>query len=587
MLLSAKNITKKYVEKPILDHQDLNIEEGTRTGLIGVNGSGKSTLLKILAGKEDFDGEILKSRDLKMQYLAQVPHFTKKTVREELQYRNSLNKEPAEDFRVRAAATRFELPYDDTPIDTLSGGMKRRLDLAAVLISDANLLLLDEPTNHLDNDMIEWLENELKKSKASIVMVTHDRYFLERICTQILELDHGQLYSHQGGYASYLENRAARQEQAKAGQQKLNNIYRHELEWVRAGVQARSTKSKSRLQRFEELRKQRKSLTEKKLNMETASARLGKKTLAWENLSFGYEKDSELFRDFTYQTKRTDRIGIVGPNGCGKSTFLNLIIGDLKPDTGTIEWGETVRTGYFRQNPEMEDLNVRVIDYIQGDETEEGSGNDPVRAANLLEQFLFDRDQFYMPLSKLSGGERRRLYLLKILMKAPNILVLDEPTNDLDLLTIEILEDYLDSFPGIVISVSHDRSFLDRVCDYLFVFQPDHTFRQYPGGYSELLLHREEEKKVQAEKKPDTRKKRPVFLTSAEKRELAQCEPKIERLQQEIEECVRQMDSQTDFRKIDELSRIMQEKESELEKTEERWMELEARREEEAEYYRS
>lgn len=584
MLISAKDISKKYVEKPIVDHQDLSIEENDRIGLIGVNGCGKSTLLKILAGQEDYDGEILKSRDLKMAFLAQEPKFEKSTIEDELRYRNSLNKEPAEEFMLKAAASRFELPFDQTPIETLSGGMKRRLDLACVLLSDANLLLLDEPTNHLDNDMIEWLENQLSRTKAAIVMVTHDRYFLEKISNEILELDHSQLYLHLGGYADYLENKAIRQEQAEASQRKLNNLYRHELEWVRAGVQARSTKSKSRLQRFEELRSKRHSLAEKNLNLQIASSRLGKKTVEWKNISFGYVPSKPLIRDFSYQTKRTDRIGLIGPNGAGKSTFLNLLAGFLQPDSGEFEWGETVRVGYFKQTMDSEDLDIRVIDYVRGDTSEVDTDTGTVRAEDLLEQFLFEKDQYYLPLSRLSGGERRRLYLLKILMKAPNMLILDEPTNDLDLVSLEVLEDYLDSFPGIVLTVSHDRSFLDRVCDVLFVIQDDHSIRQYPGGYSELLASLEEEKKAEkADRKQISPAQKPkrteVRFTSNDKQALLKAEEAMESLNRQIEETVKAMENEADYEKVAKLSARMSELENTLAETEEKWMALEEKRE--------
>lgn len=581
MLISAKDLNKRYTDRKILDNQSFSIEEGDRIGLIGVNGSGKSTLLKILAGEEDAEGEILKSRELKMAVLHQEPSFHRQTVMEELKYRNSLNKTPAEEFQLKAIATKLELPLDQTPIETLSGGMKRRLDLASVLISDANLLLLDEPTNHLDNSMIDWLEGQLNRSKAAVVMITHDRYFLERVTNRILELDHGRLFSHDGGYETYLENKAERESQAEARQKKLKNLYRSELEWVRAGVQARGTKQKGRLQRFEELRKQRQSLAKKKLEMTLASARLGKKTLSWEDVAFGYEPEKPLFHDFSYQMKRTDRIGLIGPNGCGKTTFLKLLNQEIEPDAGKIEWGETLRIGYFQQNMQMEDLSMRVIDYIEEQGTEAQTDAGKQSASALLEQFLFDRDMFYMPLSRLSGGERRRAYLLKVLMQAPNLLILDEPTNDLDLVTLEILEEYLDSFPGIVVSVSHDRSFLDRVCDYLFVWQPDHTFRQYPGGYSEMLIHQEEEKKEKSSQKKENRRRKTVLITSAERRELASLEKDMEEIPLQIEACNQKMAEEgLGYEEVEKLAREVSRLEEELASREERWMELEAKREE-------
>ncbi|MCF0261066.1 MAG: ABC-F family ATP-binding cassette domain-containing protein, partial [Erysipelotrichaceae bacterium] len=467
------------------------------------------------------------------------------------------NRLAKKDYEIQAVLTRLELSDFNQKIENLSGGQKRRLSLAAALISDAEILFLDEPTNHLDNDMIQWLENELKRSTKTILMVTHDRYFLENVCTGIFELDHGKIYEHKGSYDQYLEAKQTRLDLQASARKKLENIYRKELAWVRAGVQARSTKSKARLDRFEELRAARKKQQEQNLELNLQVSRLGTKTIEWKNISFGYDGNL-LFRDFSYHLKRNDRIGLIGPNGCGKTTFLKLLSQELTPDTGVFEIGDTVRMGYFRQDYSFEDLSIRVIDYLEKDAAVIKTAHGQETASSMLERFMFEKGQHYLPVERLSGGERRRLYLLKVLMQAPNVLILDEPTNDLDLITLEILEDYLDDFPGIVVTVSHDRYFLDRICDFLFVHQPDQTWQQHIGGYSDLLVWKENVRAADSPKQKQSRQSWKVQpadrLNSKEKRQLLQLPELMEKLEAGIAELNEEMNSCQDFKKIDDLS---------------------------------
>lgn len=579
MLLHAENLSKAYTDKPLFTDISFTIEQGEKTALIGVNGCGKSTLLKILAGAETSDtGEIQKGKDLRIHALPQNPVFEKDTIWEEMIFQNQKNRYPLEEYELKSILTRLDLQDLNAVIEDLSGGQRRKVSLAIALATDADLLLLDEPTNHLDNDMIAWLEGYLAKYKGAVFMITHDRYFLERVCSRILELDHGNIYEHKGDYEAYLQDKQERTEALNEAAQKHRNLYRKELEWVRAGVQARGTKAKYRLDQFEKLRQQRFDLQEQKLELLAVSQRMGKKTLEWQDLAFGYDKNEPLFTGFSYRCKKHDRIGLVGPNGCGKSTFLKLLAGELAPDSGIIDIGPTVKIGYFRQDHEMEDMSMRVIDYIEEKakviQTEKGQ----VSAGTMLERFLFDKDKHYLTLDRLSGGERRRLYLLRILMEAPNLLLLDEPTNDLDLITLEVLEDYLDEFTGIVILVSHDRYFLDRVCDYLFVWQPDRTWKSYIGGYSDLLVWRKEEKQAapastlaNTKPKTETRKK---GLGYFEKKELEILPDTIDTLQQQVDALEAAMEGLSDFAKLSKICQERDEAAAKLEEAENRWLEL-------------
>lgn len=572
--ISVDSLFKKMNDRVLFQDVTFSIQEQEKVALIGTNGSGKSTLLKILAQEETIDGgRILTKNGLKVHLLRQNPVFTQTTVWQEIiQYQKQ-----CPTYQVKSILTKLGFSDFDLPISTLSGGQKKRLALAIVLMEPCNLLLLDEPTNHLDEEMIEWLEKELKQTKSAVCMVTHDRYFLDRITDTILEIDEGKFYIHHGNYATFLENKAIRQEQEVQKQKKLKALYKKELAWVRAGAQARSTKQQARLNRFEDLRNQRFKDVEKSLNLSSFSARLGKKTIEWEHLGMHYG-NHVLFEDFSYSLLRQDRIGIIGRNGCGKSTLLNILAGDIQPSLGTISFGDTVLIGYFRQGDEMVDLSMRAIDYIKEVAEVIHYGKETLTASQMMERFLFPKQMHYTPLERLSGGERRRLYLCRILMQGPNILLLDEPTNDLDLLTLEVLEDYLDTFMGAIITVSHDRYFLDRVCDKVFVMENQH-WQAYTGGYSDYLEKKKDCSKSSQEKK--VREKSRSSLSYLEKKELENLPEQMETIQNQIDTYDQKMQGvMDDFTKLSEYSQKRSELEEQLETLTLRWMELEEKMEE-------
>lgn len=581
MYLTARDITKRWTDRNVLDHIDLTIDQNDRIGLVGANGCGKSTLLQVLAGTESCDGQIERMKGLTMHYLPQEPVFSRETVLEEMKAHAAAQPEAIEEFEISSILSRLGLK--DQPIRQLSGGQRKRLALAKALITRCQLLLLDEPTNHLDAEMIEWLENRLRKENQAVLMVTHDRWFLDRTVNQVLELDEGRLYRHDGGYESYLENKAARQEAKQLAAHKLDRLYKQELEWVRAGIQARSTKSRSRLDRFEELRKRRTKVQERSLKLVPMARRLGKKSLAWQDLAFAWPDGPELFHDVSYQMKKQERLGFIGPNGCGKSTLFKVLAGRLKPVKGFVETGETVKTGWFGQGELTEDLSQTVISYIEKTAQTIPWGGQEFTAAQMLEKFLIPRSMQHLPLGRLSGGERRRVYLLKVLMEAPNVLFLDEPTNDLDLVTLDILEDYLDGFPGIVLTVSHDRYFMDRVCDSVFVFQPDGTLRQYMGGYTEYREREKEEKEERKQEQNRRSEQRPRLtkqgLTYMEKKELAALPQQMEELQAAIDSLNEQMGSPMAFEELQVLTEKRDVLENELAQAESRWLELEEKQE--------
>lgn len=571
--ISVDSLFKKMNDRVLFQDVTFSIQEQEKVALIGTNGSGKSTLLKILAQEETIDGgRILTKNGLKVHLLRQNPVFTQTTVWQEIiQYQKQ-----CPTYQVKSILTKLGFSDFDLPISTLSGGQKKRLALAIVLMEPCDLLLLDEPTNHLDEEMIEWLEKELKQTKSAVCMVTHDRYFLDRITDTILEIDEGKFYIHHGNYATFLENKAIRQEQEVQKQKKLKALYKKELAWVRAGAQARSTKQQARLNRFEDLRNQRFKDVEKSLNLSSFSARLGKKTIEWEHLGMHYG-NHVLFEDFSYSLLRQDRIGIIGRNGCGKSTLLNILAGDIQPSSGTISFGDTVLIGYFRQGDEMVDLSMRAIDYIKEVAEVIHYGKETLTASQMMERFLFPKQMHYTPLERLSGGERRRLYLCRILMQGPNILLLDEPTNDLDLLTLEVLEDYLDTFMGAIITVSHDRYFLDRVCDKVFVMENQH-WQAYTGGYSDYLEKKKDCSKSSQEKK--VREKSRSSLSYLEKKELENLPEQMETIQNQIDTYDQKMQGvMDDFTKLSEYSQKRSELEEQLETLTLRWMELEEKME--------
>ena len=491
ILLNATDISKSYTASPLLSNLSYAINEGDKIGLIGVNGTGKSTLLRITAGIEDADsGKIILTGGVRIGYLPQAPAYDpEKTVLE--QAVSYLTREIAAEgeYKCKSMLNQLGITDFEKKMNTLSGGERKRVAMAGIFTNECDILILDEPTNHIDSDTVEWLENYLKKFRGAIFMVTHDRYFLDRVTNVILELTGGRLYRHEGNYEVYLENRAAREEMVLATERKRRTLYRRELEWMRRGAQARTTKAKGRIDRFHQLEESKLVVNNAALEMKSVSSRLGKKIIELEHVSKAFD-GVPVISDFSYTVLRNDRIGIIGENGSGKSTLLKLISGELQPDSGSVEIGETVKIGYFSQENEHMDKSRRVIEYIcdiaHNVKTEDGY----ISASQMLERFLFPPHMHSIPVSRLSGGEQRRLYLLGILMSAPNVLLLDEPTNDLDIDTLCILEDYLDSFAGAVIAVSHDRHFIDRIAEKTFVYEGEGHIAEYPGGYSDWVERR-------------------------------------------------------------------------------------------------
>lgn len=493
-LITIEHLTKSYTERLLFDDTSFSIGDGEKVGLIGINGTGKSTLLKIVAGLEEpDDGSVIRRRNLYIRYLPQIPQFTPgdsvldSIVRDNLNEPHFTSREEIE-ASAKTILTKLGIYDFAAKVETLSGGQRKRVALTSVLLSTADLLILDEPTNHLDSEMADWLEDYLKKFRGALLMITHDRYFLDSVTNRIVELDKGKLYSYQSNYEGFLKLKAERLDMMAASERKRQSILRTELAWMQRGARARSTKQKAHIQRYEALRDQEApELTDGQVEMESISSRLGRTTVEIEHLSKAYG-DKVLMRDFNYVFLKNDRIGIIGPNGSGKSTLMKMIAGWVKPDSGTIEIGQTVKLGYFSQENEDMDVSLKVIDYIRNVaeyvQTKDGS----ISASQMLERFLFPSSVQYTTISRLSGGERRRLYLLRILMSAPNVLLLDEPTNDLDIRTLMILEDYLDSFQGIVITVSHDRYFLDRVVRRIFAFEGDGNVVQYEGGFTDYQV---------------------------------------------------------------------------------------------------
>lgn len=491
ILLNATDISKSYTASPLLSNLSYAINEGDKIGLIGINGTGKSTLLRITAGIEDADsGKIILTGGVRIGYLPQAPAYDpEKTVLE--QAVSYLTRETAAEgeYKCKSMLNQLGITDFEKKMSTLSGGERKRVAMAGIFTNECDILILDEPTNHIDSDTVEWLENYLKKFRGAIFMVTHDRYFLDRVTNVILELTGGKLYRHEGNYEVYLENRAAREEMALATERKRRTLYRRELEWMRRGAQARTTKAKGRIDPFHQLEESKLVVNNTALEMKSVSSRLGKKIIELEHVSKAFD-GVPVISDFSYTVLRNDRIGIIGENGSGKSTLLKLISGELEPDSGSVEIGETVKIGYFSQENEHMDKSSRIIEYIcdiaHNVRTEDGY----ISASQMLERFLFPPHMHSIPVGRLSGGEQRRLYLLGILMSAPNVLLLDEPTNDLDIDTLCILEDYLDSFAGAVIAVSHDRHFIDRIAEKTFVYEGEGHIAEYPGGYSDWVERR-------------------------------------------------------------------------------------------------
>lgn len=491
VLLSAEKISKSFSEKALLQDVSLYVSDTDKVGIVGVNGTGKTTLLNLLAGLTSPDkGAISKASSARIAYLQQNPVFDKGASLLSIVLKHpDVKAQSGSEYEAKTILTKLGFTDFDMDTGAMSEGEKKRVAIARALMSPSELLILDEPTNHLDSDMVAWLEAYLKRYKGAIVMVTHDRYFLDRVTSRIVEIDEGSLYSYNGNYSQFLMQKAQREEMEAATQRKNRSLFRRELEWIQRGARARSTKAKSRIERFESLQDVTPAAPEAALIMDSISSRLGKKTIEINHITKSYG-DRCIIKDFSHVLLRDARIGIIGRNGCGKTTLMKMIAGALKPDSGTVVLGETVKIGYVSQVWDTPPSSMRVIDYIREESDQIETNEGTVSAAKMLERFLFPSSVQWTPVSKLSGGEKRRLFLLRILMGAPNILLLDEPTNDLDTTTLTVLEDYLEDFNGAVIAISHDRYFLDKVVDTIFEFREGGEIRQYTGGYSDYLEKR-------------------------------------------------------------------------------------------------
>jgi len=618
-MLTVEQLHKSYGDKTLFENINCTIRERDRIGLIGVNGTGKSSFLKIIAGIDSPDaGDIKHAKDYRIEYLAQDPELDPKlTVIEQIYYGDAevmiamrqyeqaiqqLEKSPESEqaqnhllvmqqkmdeleawdanAQAKTILTKLGIHYFDQTIGHLSGGQRKRIAIAKALIQPADLLILDEPTNHLDNETVEWLEKYLASYAGALLLVTHDRYFLNRVTNRIYELDLGELYIYEGNYEYFLEKKAEREAEERSSEQKHANTLRQELAWLRRGAKARSTKQKARIGRVEEMQEKKFNTKKDEAEFQVGSTRLGKKVIELNNVEkkFG---ERLLVDQFSYLLKPGDKIGIIGPNGAGKTTLLNMMAGRIKPDAGEIETGETVKIGYYTQGDEELDGAQRVIDYIK--ETAQvihAKDGEVITAEQMLERFLFPRSTQYTYIRKLSGGERRRLYLLKVLMTEPNVLFLDEPTNDLDTQTLGVLEEYLGNFPGVIVTVSHDRYFLDRVVDRLFVFKGAGKVNEFYGNYSEYLDSAEAEQRVEAKQKtssPERQKqaKKPVKLSYKDQKEWDLIEDEIAQLEEKIEALTEGVAAAgSDSGKVQDLYREQQEIESQLEAKMERWEEL-------------
>lgn len=584
-ILNLEHVSKSFENRVLLDDVTLGLEDTDKIGVIGINGTGKSTLLSITAGTLAPDeGKVVRGKEIRISYLSQNPEFDNSLSVLENVARTVNGKDTFWDTTGEAKAMLQRLGIEDPGVspEILSGGQRKRAALAAALLTPCDLLILDEPTNHLDNDMIEWLEDYLIRYRGAILMVTHDRYFLDSVTDQIVEIDRGKLYRYAENYSGYLELRQQRMDYALAAERKMAALYRKDLAWIMRGARARSTKQKAHIRRFEELRDRDKIVEDRNMAINALTSRLGGKTIEIEGIAKGYD-GRVLFHDFSYIFLKNDRIGIIGPNGCGKSTLVKTIIGQITPDEGQISIGQTVKIGYFGQeNEPPKDESERVIDYVK-DIAEYIRTEDGLTSASAMcEQFLFDSNMQYTPISKLSGGEKRRLYLLRVLMGAPNVLILDEPTNDLDIQTLRVLEDYLDRFAGIIIVVSHDRYFLDRVVTRIFYFDGSGKIGRVEGAYAEyrekrLLEEAAQEIKPAAEKKtaPAPPKRAKKKLSYHEQREYDTIEEEIDRLQAEADRLAEEIEqSSSDYVKLQELTAAKEEAEQKLEERMERFLEL-------------
>lgn len=586
-VITAEHITKNYTGRLLFDDITFGFDDTDKVGIIGINGTGKSTLLNIIAGREEpDDGKIIKGNNIKIAFLEQNPILDEK-----LSILENVIGDEKENWDMEGSAKSIlnKLGFTDygKSAANLSGGEKKRVALVRTILHPADVLILDEPTNHLDAQMAAWLENFLKNYRGTVIMVTHDRYFLDKVTNKIYEIDKGKIYSYETNYSGFLELKAQREEMEIATERKNKSLYRMELEWMMRGARARSTKQKAHIQRFENLRDRQKPVEEESMELSSVSSRLGKKTIEIENVSKSFE-DRKLFEDFSYIFLRNDRIGIVGSNGCGKSTLLKIIMDEIKPDTGHIEIGTTVKIGYFSQMNEYLDESQRVIDYVKETAEYIMTTQGRISASAMCEKLLFDSQMQYSLIGKLSGGEKRRLYLLHVLMEQPNVLILDEPTNDLDIKTMTILEDYLKTFDGIVITVSHDRFFLDKIVNRIFSFE-NGDIVQYEGGYSDFIsVYNEKHKnddvngsissyeKVKKENQVQWKKEnKKVKFSYNEQREFNTIDDDIEKIENDISNVDKQiLENATNSVKLGELMIKKEELENLLEEKMQRWIYL-------------
>ena len=583
-ILNIEHISKIYGEKVIFDDVSLGIHSGDKIGVIGVNGTGKTTLLKIIAKINEPDkGQIICGNGIRVSYLPQNPEFPKKQSILEYVMDGKEHQDWKTESEAKTILTKLGIYDFDEGCDHLSGGQKKRVALARTLVDPTEVLILDEPTNHLDNDMVLWLEEFLNSFRGVLIMVTHDRYFLDRVTNKIVEIDKGKLYEYDTNYSGFVELKVQREEMELATERKRQSLLRVEMEWMKQGIKARGTRQRARTERFEELKNAKGPSMQQNVEMDSISSRLGKTTIELEHISKGFG-DKHLINDFSYIFLRDDRIGFIGPNGCGKSTLMKMIMGILKPDEGNITIGDTVKIGYFAQENEDMTGDIRVIDYIKNVAEYIQTTKGQASASQMLDRFLFPPELQYTPLDKLSGGEQRRLYLLKVLMEAPNVLILDEPTNDLDIQTLTILEDYLDTFAGIVITVSHDRYFLDRIVNRIFAFEEGGHLKQYEGGYTDYLEKvkpaAKPEKSKPAKKENNGKKfqkehQKKIKFTYKEQKEfetidddIAKLEEKLEQLDEEI------MENATNSGKLAELTEQKESAQAELDEKMDRWVYL-------------
>lgn len=596
-LLTMEHITKAYTDRVLLNDVAFSINENEKIGVIGINGMGKSTLLKVTAGIEPYDeGKISMGKQVKICYLPQTPEFEEGTTVLRAAIADNVNELNQWTIEADARSMLNQLGfYDyDEKVEHMSGGQKKRIALVNALLTPADILILDEPTNHLDNAMSEWLEEYLIGFRGAILMVTHDRYFLDRVATRIVEVDQGKLYSYPGNYSEFVKLKAERQDMALATERKRKSLLRTELEWLGRGARARSTKQKAHIDRIKAMQEIKDIQEEKRVVLDSIASRMGNKTIELENISKSYD-NRKLISDYSYIFLKNDRIGIIGPNGCGKTTLLKIINGIVRPDSGTIEIGQTIRIGYFSQENEYMDASMKVIDYVKEVGEYVTTSDGKITASQMLERFLFDGAMQWSKIEKLSGGEKRRLYLMRVLMSAPNVLILDEPTNDLDIQTLTILEDYLDHFDGIIITVSHDRYFLDRIVNRTFSFEGDGKVRQFEGGYSDYLIRKELEgldtemslkghaaategqlKKGESSSKDTWKQRKPKFkFTYKEQREFETIDDDIAKLEEKLETLDAQIAANaTNSVKLRELMDKKEEAGNELDEKMERWVYL-------------